>query len=190
MVSHRGSPREAGNAKSKPSPAPDVMWFRWGSATSGVPALGRVGNLTLAGWAFSGGSGEQPLVELVRWFTGMQSFEIEDDHNLKRVRITGDWVIRDGVAAEKMIQGLEAVLREECKLPLRLRLVQKDRQVIVVSGKYTFRPRPGRGTVQEDRWFGYEGSDLQDYDQLEFFDPNRAGLRDEGAATLPNCWLI
>lgn len=75
-------------------------------------------------------------------------------------------------------------MREECKLPLRLRLTEKDRQIIVATGKYRYRPRPGRGTVQEDRWYGYEGNDLQDYDQLEIFEPGRAGLRDEGGGDI------
>jgi hypothetical protein len=170
-------------AKSAPE-GPEIMYFRWdvpkpNPLPTNWPRYHQ-GRISGGGMAWLGGHGAS-LAWLIEVVTQIHSWEMEGDRKLKQSHIAGDWVIRDGVPPEKMLTGLEALLREECKLPLRLRLTEKDRQIIVASGKFQYRPRPGRGTVQEDRWYGYEGNDLQDYDQLEIFGPGLAGLREEGS---------
>jgi len=133
---------------------------------------------------FGDGKGRQYLESLVQSFTRIPHYDMRGDHKLKWTRVPGDWVVRDGVAPEKMLQGLEAVLRDECKLPVRFRLVEEDRPIIVVKGKYVYRPLPGRSTVTEDRKYGYEGDDLQDYDQLDLYEHDRAGLTSVRSGTL------
>jgi hypothetical protein len=128
--------------------------------------------------AWVGGKGVS-LEWLVEWFTRIQPYEMQGDRKLKSTRISGDWVVRDGVSPKKLLQGLGAVFREECKVPVRLRLVTKDRQVIVAEGTYRYRPMPGRGTVAEDHETGYEGNNLQDYDQLDVYEHDRNDLTDE-----------
>ena len=45
--------------------------------------------------------------------------------------VSGDWVIRHGAGPEKLLPELEAILRRECKLGVRLRLVREDRKVVL-----------------------------------------------------------
>ena len=175
----------AEQAKSAPE-GPEYMWFWWDRRPNPLPLNWPSyleGRLSSGGMGWVGGKGVE-VVRLVESFTRIMSHEIEGDRKLKWTRIAGDWVVRDGVPAEKMLQGLEAVLREECKAPIRFRLAEKDRQIIVVSGKYNYRPMPGRSTVTEDHRSGYEGNDLQDYDQLEIFARDRNGLTEEQSGDL------
>jgi hypothetical protein len=51
---------------------------------------------------------------------------------------------------------------------------ERDRQLIVAQGTYTYRPMPGRSTLEEV--YTGEMSDLKDYDQLETFEHDRDGL--------------
>src|SRR5262249_26291833 len=92
---------------------------------------------------------------------------------LMDVKVSGDWVIRHGAAPEKLLTELETILRGECKMGVRLRLVREDRKVIVAEGNYVYRPLPRRGTVnfeqgsEENNWL--EG----DYDVLDVFARDR-----------------
>jgi len=168
----------ARQAKSIPE-GPEYMWFKWDRIKPKHPPINwaslHEGRLSTGGMGWVGGEGVS-VAGLVNTFTKIRSYEMLGDRKLKFTFIPGDWVVRDGVPAEKMLQGLGAVLREECNVPVRLRLAEADRPVIVVAGTYTYRPMPGRRTVTEDHKFGYEGSDLQDYDQLEIFQHDRDGL--------------
>jgi hypothetical protein len=166
---------------------PEYMWFRWDKPKpnplpTNWPRF-QEGKLSQAGMGWVGGKGPT-VAHLIESFTGIHSYEMQGDLKLKWTCVPGDWVILDGVPAEKMLQGLEAVFRDECKLPVRLRLVEKDRQTIVAEGTYNYRPLPGRSTVTEDHKYGYEGNDLQDYDQLEIFEQDRDGLTDEQSGSL------
>ena len=69
---------------------------------------------------------------------------------------------------------LEAILRKECKLSIRLRLVREDRKVIVAEGKYAFRPLPGLRTVTYKETSEENGYREGSYDELDVFncDPN------------------
>jgi hypothetical protein len=175
---------DAEQAKILPE-GPEIMHFKWDEPKPDpLPTnwpRGREGRISAGTISWQGNKGAS-VAWLIEVFAKVHSHEIEGDRELKQSRVTGDWVVRYGVSPDKMLKGLESILREECKLPIRLRLEEKDRQIVVASGKYTYRPMPGRGTVKEDRWYGYEGNDLQDYDQLEIFEPDRAGLRNQEGA--------
>lgn len=130
------------------------------------------GRLTPAGMGWVGGKGVE-LSTLIDYFTGIHRFETLGDRLLIDAKVSGDWVTRYGASPEKLLPELEAILRSECKLPVRLRLVQEDRKVIVVEGMYVYRPVPGRSAVsikegcEENNWL--EG----DYDVLEVFTRDR-----------------
>ncbi|MHC4406729.1 MAG: hypothetical protein ACYTG0_44470 [Planctomycetota bacterium] len=176
----------AAQAKSIPE-GPEFMWFKWDRRKPNPPPINwsrrHEGRLSTGGMGWVGGKGVS-VAGLVDTFTGIHSYEMQGDRKLKWTRLPGDWVVRDGVPAERMLQGLGAVLREECKVPVRFRLAEADHQVILAEGTYTYQPMPGRSTVTEDHKYGYEGSDLQDYDQLEIFQHDRNGLTQVQSGTL------
>jgi RNA polymerase sigma factor (sigma-70 family) len=70
--------------------------------------------------------------------------QVEGPKELLGTEIVGDFVVRMGASAEKVIPALEDILRKECGLPVKLSLREVDRKVIVVKGKYTARQREGQ----------------------------------------------
>ena len=96
--------------------------------------------------------------------------------------VSGDWVIRDGVAPEKLLPELQAALRTECKLPIRFRLVQKDCQVIVATGQYTFHPLPGNADYTDEVFLPW--------DRIDVYEKDRSTIVEEGGCTLDDVFDI
>ena len=61
--------------------------------------------------------------------------------------IEGDWIVRDGISLTQVLPRLEEVLRDQCKLPVRIRLAEVKREVVVVKGEYKFSPMPGEAIL-------------------------------------------
>ena len=160
---------DAEQAKSIPK-GPEYMWFRC-DVKSALPDATREGRLFRAGMGWVGGQGV-PIADLVEGFTarayapstGIHSYEMEGDRKLMWMRVQGDWVIRDDVPAEKMLQGFEAVLREECQVPIRFRLLREDRRVIVAEGRYAFRPLPGHAGLADESGVSWDRLDVFEKD--------------------------
>jgi hypothetical protein len=161
---------------------PGYFWFKWDEPKPDPHCVDgyrwREGRLGMAGLGCVGGKGVE-LCTLVDYFTGIHRYEMLGDRKLLDAKVAGDWVIRYGAPPEKLLPEMEAILRRECKLPVRLRLVREDRKVIVAEGNYVYRPLPGLGTVtykegsEENNWL--EG----DYDELEVFANDRNDLWQE-----------
>ncbi len=174
---------EARQAKILPE-GPDYMWFYWGHATA-KPRRLREGNLNLGGMGWIGDDGK-PVAALITTLTGgyyhhhrgkggVQPYELLGDQQLRGTKITGDWVVRAGASPEKIVEGLEAVLREECSLPIRLRLMEAERKVLVAKGEYSYSPLPGnQGQLDE---YG-------DYHLVDIFDKDRNRLQGGRGVTL------
>ncbi len=162
--------RMPAQAQAIPKP-PDCMWFGWGEPTTGYNQT-REGKLHGGSW-FS----DDNVGDLVSSSTGIHGYEMSGDNELIKRHISGDWVIRDGASPERLLPELETILRKECKVPVRFRLTQQDRKVIVAEGNYTYRPLPGRRTVtfEEDVESSREG----DYDEVDVFEHDRNGLTEE-----------
>lgn len=111
---------------------PDYMSFGWGDEKRGVE-----GKLHLE-YLFGDGQGGKSVGDLVVDLTRIKYDDLQGDEEVIHRHVAGDWVVRDGVPPEEMLREFEAVLRNECKVPVRLRLVQKDCPVIVAEGRYTF----------------------------------------------------
>ena len=170
---------EPEQAKLSPK-GPEYFGFAWDEPEPDDPNLTgwsrfREGQLTLKGMGWVGGKGRE-LGSLVDDFTGIQRYEIVGERKLMDVTVSGDWVIRHGAAPEKLLPELETILRRECKLGVRLRLVREDRKVIVAEGKYAYRPLPGRGTVNFKEWSEESNWRQGDYDVLEVFPRDRKDL--------------
>jgi hypothetical protein len=89
---------------------------------------------------------------------GIPPQETEIDEAWQLRQIPGEFVLRNGAPAEKVVPRLEQILREELNLSVRLRLRQVEREVIVVGGKYESKPRANR-RMNEVELFAAEPND-------------------------------
>jgi RNA polymerase sigma factor (sigma-70 family) len=84
------------------------------------------------------------LARVLNATTGLQRTRFDADAALLETHVTGDWVVRAGADPEKLIAALEKILRKECDLNVSLALKDAEREVYVLSGKYTSKPVPDR----------------------------------------------
>jgi hypothetical protein len=124
-----------GQAKAIPA-GPTVMSFRW-----------KNGKLNNWGMTFGGDDGTG-LPTLLEWLTDLYPQDLEGDEGLLKEQITGDFIVREGTPADKVLPRLEEILRRECKLPVKLTLKDVERKVIVLRG--TYRPMPLAGYDKDD----------------------------------------
>jgi hypothetical protein len=105
----------------------DRLWF--GTVTFASPGAPPFG------WGLEG---------LLRILAGIPPEEVEGDRDLRwNVPVRGDFVVREGAAAEKVVPRLEEILNQELNVPVKLTLGEVDRTVYVLSGKYKFTPARG-----------------------------------------------
>jgi hypothetical protein len=98
------------------------------------------------------GGGERygtSLSSLLTHLAGLYPQDLEGKKDLLETFVEGDFVAREGVSMERLIGLLEKILRDECKLPLKLNLRAVERTVVVARGRYKFRPvEPGRKQIE------------------------------------------
>jgi hypothetical protein len=107
------------------------MSFRW-----------KNGSLRNWGMTFGGDAGTG-LPTLLEWLTELHPQDLEGDEGLLKEQITGDFIVRDGAPADKILPRLEEILRHDCKLPIKLTLKDVERKVIVLRGTYRPMLLPG-----------------------------------------------
>jgi hypothetical protein len=103
----------------------------------------RFGNNKLTNWGMSfygGEDGSDVLPTLLQTLIDVYPEEIEGDADLLKEPIKGDFIVREEVAAEKVVSRLEEILRKECRMPVKLAFREVERKVIVATGKYAFKP--------------------------------------------------
>jgi hypothetical protein len=110
---------------------PVTMYFRWGNA-----------KLTSWGMTFSTSGNGDNLPTIVKTVAGIYPQDIEGDEGLRTQVITGDFVVREGAAPEKVVARLEDILRQECKQPVKLALKEVERKVFVARGRFHYTPLP------------------------------------------------
>jgi hypothetical protein len=76
--------------------------------------------------------------------------EIDGDRELLKTTVTGDWVFREGVPAERMASSLESVLQRALRRRIKIAFRQVERDVVVARGRYRNSPLPGRSHNQID----------------------------------------
>jgi uncharacterized protein (TIGR03067 family) len=64
--------------------------------------------------------------------------------NMLATNIEGELVFRSGTAPEQWVPALDKILRTECGLPMKLTLKEIEKDVMVLSGDYQFKPRKGQ----------------------------------------------
>jgi hypothetical protein len=91
-----------------------------------------------------GRSEGRTIRELPRWLKmGLYSYEIEGDPQLLKTEVGGDWIVREGVPAEQLVQPLEAILQRAIRQRITLALRRVEREVVVARGRYHPSPLPG-----------------------------------------------
>jgi hypothetical protein len=105
---------------------PDAYYFSW-----------REGLLQY-GMSF----GKQDVRTVLRMVARMKAYRIEGDEELLGTGISGDFIVREGVPAEKIVRDLEAMLRRDLRLAVKMGFGEVEREVIVARGSYRFAPVP------------------------------------------------
>ena len=72
----------------------------------------------------------------------LYSYEVEGDPELLKLKIGGDWIVRDRVPAEQLVQPLEAIIQRAIRQRITLDLRQVERDVVVARGRYHSSPLP------------------------------------------------
>lgn len=107
---------------------PDAMFFRWENESLRL-AITNYGGENLAG--------------IINHVAGIKSHELEGQEELLKTKVVGDWVVRQGADTKDVLSDLEAILRDECQVPLQLQMRMVEREVYVARGDYQFKPLPG-----------------------------------------------
>jgi hypothetical protein len=81
------------------------------------------------------------LDNLLHEATGIPTQQVFGGEELRKRPLDGDWVFRTDAAAERKLEDLERILREELKLDVGLAFKEVKRPVIVATGTYRFAPR-------------------------------------------------
>lgn len=68
---------------------------------------------------------------------------------LSSIKISGDWVVRNGTPKEQLLDALERILQDFTKRPIRFKKRRVERDVIVARGKFRFKPLIG---TYNDNW--------------------------------------
>jgi RNA polymerase sigma factor (sigma-70 family) len=92
-------------------------------------------------WGFGGGDG---TIFTTMWHIGIPMGEVEADKKLLDTPIGGDIVFRQEAPVEKLVPALERILREECKLAVKLTFKEVEREVMVVRGTLKIVPLEGQ----------------------------------------------
>jgi hypothetical protein len=95
---------------------------------------------TLTDEGESGENARMGLRELLRFLVRLRSYEYEGPDDLLRREIAGDWIYRAGTSQRDLIAALGTILREELGLRITIEHREVEREVIVVRGRYQFRP--------------------------------------------------
>jgi hypothetical protein len=84
------------------------------------------------------------LGRLLDMTCGVPRTRIEDPDKLLDVKVTGDFVVRDGASPVEVAKQLAGILQKECHLDAALTFREVEGEVYVLSGTYVARPLEGR----------------------------------------------
>ncbi|MCO6047736.1 carboxypeptidase regulatory-like domain-containing protein [Aeoliella sp. ICT_H6.2] len=150
---------------------PTSMTFRWDGDT-------------LTSWGMSFNDPDNPgytLSGLMNALVNIKPQQMDGPAELLDRRLPGDWVIRPGADRQEVIAQIEAILREEFDMKVKLEFREVQREVYVVSGRYHYSPLedqvdeepPRRGASDPIQVFGtktlpedFAGNGLGDFDKF------------------------
>jgi beta-lactamase regulating signal transducer with metallopeptidase domain len=92
------------------------------------------------------------LADVIDTVCGIPPQDILGPEELVQSPITGDFAVRAGLPAERLLPELERILRSECHLRVQLKLETENRNVLVAEGR--FAPKPLQGQHGEIALYG------------------------------------
>jgi len=92
------------------------------------------GGLTRVGWTFGNGSAD--LESTLTYVLGLKRNEYEGPQDLLRVKLPGDWIVRDGAHLEAKLLAIEGIIAQELGRPIRFERRSVERDVIVATGMF------------------------------------------------------
>jgi hypothetical protein len=85
----------------------------------------------------------------IKKIIALSQFQYNIPNSLSSIKIPGDWVVRNGVSKEKLLEAFENILQDFMKLNINFEKQQVERNVIAVRGKFHFNPLTG---TYDDDW--------------------------------------
>ncbi len=138
----------------------EVWWQRnfgknAGSGTEGYGAMvfrfRDPDQLTNSGGLFGPPTGGYPIRNLPEAIgMDVDPAEIEGDAKILKTAVTGDWIFREDVPAERTVGLLESILQRSLRQRIKLTFRQVARDVVVARGRYRYVPLPRRSKNQID----------------------------------------
>jgi len=92
-----------------------------------------------------GGSSLPRIRSVLNWILDIPDYDFVIPEALQQTRLPkGDWIVRHALPIEEQLRALEEIISTEMGRSIRFekRMVQRD--TIVVTGRYTFTPLPGK----------------------------------------------
>lgn len=111
---------------------PYVYMFRWDGA-----GISRASN----GWTQK--FGETSLEGVFTFIMNFRGYDVEFPEELKSVPVAGDWVVREGLSDEVLLDELCQMIQRNGGPAIRFEKQTRTRPVLVAAGKYQFRQAPG-----------------------------------------------
>jgi hypothetical protein len=116
------------------------------SGTSVTPGymLLRFENGRAALYSIGSSTSTQPLASLAQRLCGVMTSQLEIPSTIEGINsIAGDWIFRPTATVADRMDGLGAAVGEALNKKLRFEKQQVDRDVVLVSGTYAFKPLEG-----------------------------------------------
>ena len=120
----------AGQAKHIAEPPDSFVFF--------VEPDGRFHN-----WGMSFSNGNIPLRQVLTFALQMETYEFEGPKELLDLNLVGDYVVRPQAPAEQKFAALTRIVREGTGRQVSFEKREVEREVIVASGQYLYKPLDG-----------------------------------------------
>jgi len=100
-------------------------------------------------WGMGFGTGSHPLGRVLGNDLIVERDRFEGPEELMRIEVPGDWIVREGVSVGEKLKALEKILADELGRSIRFVKRTVERQAIVATGRFKFRPLP---TAKDSKW--------------------------------------
>ena len=89
------------------------------------------------------------LLYLLDDVAGFPAQDVAGPDELLKTPIAADWIVAADADRDRRLAAFGAILRDECRLPIRLVLREIEGEVVVARGRYTPRPMsPGKDDIE------------------------------------------
>ena len=100
-------------------------------------------------WGMGFGNGNRPLGRVLGIDLIVDRDRFEGPEELMQIQVPGDWIVREGISVGEKLKVLEKILTDELGRNIRFVKRTVERQAIVATGRFKFRPLP---TAKDNKW--------------------------------------